>query len=412
MIPGRFPSPPATPLLGSSPVESNDEFPKMFPTSSARAANLSFIASDDTCMPRELAELRSVPVFPLYDGMQNSSRAHCVPISTHRMTNTRRVSDALQNRSKAGARPGDNAVCKPTKQQRAISNPFPVSVHIDSCNNTFPSRHDITPTRAPPTQCPRVTDMKLHKKLLEPLTGFDGEGVLYVLRDPARPERGIKIGYTTCSNYEDRIKQHARNCGFLPKELYITQRLEYRKRMEALVHLDLQEFCRHWDCKTKAHKGTTHEEWFQVDGDMAVQTVKKWEAFMNEQRPYRFWRRVDPLWTYLLRRRGLAHLVHGDTSHRQRRQHWAQILAAPTYFDYLVFVSHLVLQAWHAAITAWLSLRPFVAKFFWQANTVIFSFMFLVAVHSTFASCAFAAVLVCVSFSVLHQSVKLKFLGR
>ena len=142
--------------------------------------------------------------------------------------------------------------------------------------------------------------------------------------------------------------------------------------------------------------------------ELAVKTVRKWEAFMNTQRPYDFRKKLNPLWKYLLTQRRLATPITNDADHDARRTQWTSIIAPPTSCEYLSFSKHLLHQFWLTTLTTWLITYPYIAAFFWQAITVIYGFVTMIVVRNTFAATAFALIFVCACFSVLPESRKLR----
>jgi hypothetical protein len=231
---------------------------------------------------------------------------------------------------------------------------------------------------------------------------------VYAIRDPDRPELGIKIGSTSLADYDDRMKQHARDCYFQPKLVFDPIEVNYCARAEILVQIDLEERCRKWPCIDHARGGKTvvHGEWFDISKDVAKETVKKWTTFLNIQQPYIWGRSLSPVWAYLLRTRRLTNLDKID--HDTRRQQWASILTPPTNPDYYQFALDAVQRTWRTILDTFLCIWPYCTGFFWQMLTVIYGFVTLLAFRNTFASSAFALVSVCACISVVPKLPKVR----
>jgi hypothetical protein len=371
MFPGQFPSP--TPSREGSPVlPRRDRRISANPAriTKNRATSLNFTAPTSNRKRPRFAAPNSEPV--LSDHIES-------PISrpqtaSNQGTNGRRVSDPLPNRTGRPQTPTDTQ---------------------DSAPSTTPI-------------CPRRTDIKLEEKLSDHLTRKDKKGVVYVIRDVARPQLGIKIGITAGPDYQNRINQHGRDCFFKPDVIHVSPEVQCCKRLETLIHIDLEERCRKWTCKDHARraKDVEHEEWFDISEELAKETVEKWTQFIHAQQPY-FWRkRLSPLWAYLIRTRKLTNL---DTiSHKARSAHWHTNLAPPTYLDYYRFIVDAVLRMWHTILDTCSDIWPYCTGFFWQMLTVIYGFVTLLAFRNTFASSAFALVSVCACISVVPRLPKMR----
>lgn len=177
---------------------------------------------------------------------------------------------------------------------------------------------------------PEATDIELKDLLNSTLSSEDGPGRLYVISNRAQKGWGYKIGFTQRENYTKRIREHERCCGFTPYVAYTSKPVEYVKRVEALVHKDLEDFRKPRFCQP--FKGS-HREWFVVDERLAVETVKRWEAFMQTQHPYGYTRNLSYSWTYFIGQRRRAGPISNDDGHDARRERWTYIISSPTAFD-------------------------------------------------------------------------------
>jgi hypothetical protein len=218
---------------------------------------------------------------------------------------------------------------------------------------------------------------------------------VYILSDPKRPELGYKIGSTTRAQYKKRFAEY-RKCGFVPRVVPggVSGDILFCVRAEKLAQIDLQDYCQPWDCESLECKVKTHREWFKIDEALAISTVKRWEFFMNTQRPYDSGKKLSAFWTYLLEERRLKKPVTDETNHDARRAQWASILSLPTYREYFSFYRHIFLLMW-----------SYILECFWQLATVMYGFITFLVFRNTFAATAFALVLICAFFSLPRPSL-------
>lgn len=100
---------------------------------------------------------------------------------------------------------------------------------------------------------PRDVQDGLRAKMLQGITSKDARGKIYVFRDLSRPQLGIKIGKTKRANHA-RLEEHQEECGIKLDLLHQSFfDVEYRGRVEDLIHLDLVNYNRRWRC---FHKGS------------------------------------------------------------------------------------------------------------------------------------------------------------
>jgi hypothetical protein len=216
---------------------------------------------------------------------------------------------------------------------------------------------------------------------------------------------GYKIGMTK-RDYETRRKEHERDCNFVPDVIYASGYVEYCGRLEKLVHTDLEDYRVPQQCDNHQHADATkeikaHTEWFQVTEEMAVGTVKKWEKFLQQEKPYSWDRRLKIVWRHLLEARSPACLDVRTFTHDTRREHWETILAPPTTPEYLqAYRAHtqiLLLRLHRIASCLWM----YISEFFWPFSTLIYGMITLAVVQNLLAFYAFVFVLGCASVRVL-----------
>ncbi|KAH6872476.1 T5orf172 domain-containing protein [Alternaria rosae] len=309
--------------------------------------------------------------------------------------------------------------CIPRKRARLDGSEGP---EVDGLS-TSEVRYSPSPSHAEATQQPhqehdgfsqvltpktaRSTHDSLYGELLKKLTPSDRKGVIYVLCDPNNKSRGYKIGKTKRA-YRDRIVEHERACSFLPSVIHVSDHeIDHCGRLEKLVHIDLENYCAPFHCEnhgsidgtkeTKAHK-----EWFQVTEEMAVNTVKKWERFMQQEKPYSWDRQLKIIWRHLLEtRRSLGPLGVRTLTHEARQEHWEKILAPPTTTEYLhAYRAHIQMSLkslCHSAVYVW----TYVSEFFWPLCTLIYGVITLAVFQNLLAFYAFVFILGCASARVL-----------
>ncbi|KAF2113333.1 T5orf172 domain-containing protein [Lophiotrema nucula] len=134
---------------------------------------------------------------------------------------------------------------------------------------------------------------RIHKPLKQYARHFDDSddektGSLYVFRDCNPSKAGqLKIGYTT-QLLSNRQKELEKQCSTELEIVYYTKRIRDYDRAEKLTHLDLAAFCRPFSCSSCKKKDGTprmHREYFEVNEDTAIKTVKRWTRFL-ELKPY------------------------------------------------------------------------------------------------------------------------------
>ncbi|KAL6155266.1 hypothetical protein ACJBU6_06858 [Exserohilum turcicum] len=234
------------------------------------------------------------------------------------------------------------------------------------------------------SETPRGTHDMLREILRTALSPRDKKGVIYIVRDPQNPSAGYKIGKTTrCVMH--RIKEHQECCNFTPD----------------VIH-DLAHARKPRACAAKAPV-EGHREWFVVSRETALATVQQWERFMQHETPYSWTGNLSIVWSYVLEQRS-PHphsLATQHLSHQCRREHWAAILAPPTFGEwwnaYWAYASMLLRVTRNCAA----KICACVYMFFWQIVVVLYGLYTLFLCQTRGALAVFILVLGCASVTVL-----------
>ncbi|EXJ84090.1 hypothetical protein A1O3_04757 [Capronia epimyces CBS 606.96] len=121
-------------------------------------------------------------------------------------------------------------------------------------------------------------------KLRERLDRRDFEtGSLYIF-DRASSPGHVKIGWTAIS-VTGRLDDWAK-CGYTPNLLVRVDRVPHAQRVETLTHHELlKEWRRERQCKAPWCR-KSHQEWFEVSKERAIEVLRDWAAFMKVVKPY------------------------------------------------------------------------------------------------------------------------------
>ncbi|CAO2650053.1 Nn.00g013450.m01.CDS01 [Neocucurbitaria sp. VM-36] len=120
-------------------------------------------------------------------------------------------------------------------------------------------------------------------QICEPLGERDDEtGWVYIYNRASSPGY-VKIGWTARS-VEDRLDGWSK-CGYVPNELFRARGVPNAQRAETLTHYELiKEWRRERRCKVHPH--TSHQEWFEVSQERAIQVLGDWAEFFKKTEPY------------------------------------------------------------------------------------------------------------------------------
>jgi hypothetical protein len=400
MCPGRFPSP--TPSRETSPAPSTEPNHSSGSPSPKTHIMDNFTAPQSFRKRPRFAESQSEPIAPQSGQSFPVSTSHHLTVD-RRVVDVRRTSDPLRARKQPGVQKDLPVPRNQRDQQRASSSPLMQTLGADtSAPSTSPQTNSNIPNAQPPTPLlrttstpsPRIIDSKLREKLKESLNFSDTTGVLYVYGHPKQPDWGFKIGSTKRADYQTRLDEHRRHCGFVPRIVHVSGDISWCVRAEMLVGLDLADRRRHRECEMNS--GLMHREWFQVSEELAKETVDRWERLMNEQSPYGWTKRLSPLWNWLMKTRTSQLSIHNSKAgHDARRRQWDTVLLPPTQPEILAFSTQVLLgilrDSYDLLVRAW----TYGTTFFWQTLALAYGFVSFVAFRNTLASSAFALLLVC-----------------
>ncbi|KAK5170114.1 uncharacterized protein LTR77_004698 [Saxophila tyrrhenica] len=168
-------------------------------------------------------------------------------------------------------------------------------------------------------------------------------GFVYAVRDPEL--QWIKVGQTFDPNLFKRLGGIKNTCKPGPSDGSLnlkilggtgnTAMVEY-KRLEQIVHQALKPYNVTFRCRCKG--GTTHEEWFKIPGQVALDTIHFWQRVML-QNPYCIPAIPHPvtyplgeIWVERLNMRVKPGPDEQHTDHETRLRRWKQTLFpdAPT----------------------------------------------------------------------------------
>ncbi|KAH7339185.1 T5orf172 domain-containing protein [Pyrenochaeta sp. MPI-SDFR-AT-0127] len=121
-------------------------------------------------------------------------------------------------------------------------------------------------------------------KIGEPLVKRDFErGSVYIFNRASSPGH-VKIGWTAAS-VETRLQGWS-TCGYIPNKLFSVDNVPHAQRVETLTHHELiKEWRRERMCKAK-HCQVSHQEWFEVSEQKAIEVLSNWADFFKKATPY------------------------------------------------------------------------------------------------------------------------------
>lgn len=151
---------------------------------------------------------------------------------------------------------------------------------------------------------PQLTPTENMKSILNTILQHSGPrnrapGYIYAFTRPSLPGF-LKIGYTNAVHNPDRpypdpvdfrLARWASDCGHPVVEAFRAYMPCAAERMESLIHQTLREYRRVEDpgcrpCQRRRGGGSgAHDEWFEVDVEVAQRVVSSWALF-SAQRPY------------------------------------------------------------------------------------------------------------------------------
>jgi hypothetical protein len=167
----------------------------------------------------------------------------------------------------------------------------------------------------------------VHHRLIQAtkkrLTDHEKAGYLYILRSREKPGL-LKLGYSE-RDVSQRGKEHTCVGDFT--WIDTGNQVAHVKKAEELARLDLDHLRRDWWCPKCSQ---THEEWFQVDQDRAMEVTKRWTTWINEQAPYSKDGKLKPMWAWLMDVRRVPRVLFGKDDHQARWTKWKHVLSRPS----------------------------------------------------------------------------------
>jgi hypothetical protein len=167
----------------------------------------------------------------------------------------------------------------------------------------------------------------VHHRLIQAakkrLTDDEQKGYMYILRSTEKPGL-LKLG---CSKRDisERGKEHT--CVGDLTWVALGNQVTHMKRAEKLAKRDLDHLRRDWWCP-KCSK--THEEWFEVDEERAMEVMRRWTKWINEQAPYGKDGKLKPIWVWLMDVRRAPRVLFGQDDHQARWTKWKHVLSRPS----------------------------------------------------------------------------------
>ncbi|KAK7184719.1 hypothetical protein PSPO01_09390 [Paraphaeosphaeria sporulosa] len=156
--------------------------------------------------------------------------------------------------------------------------------------------HGSSPPKKRGTQ-PFEIALKIKKLLAKSLMQTKKTGLVYVMEAPkffstfepaaSADELWLKIGLTT--DLDQRLERIEEQCGIAEITAIGTSDLgcpmDLADRIEKLCHEQLAPFRRPFNCGSGRCPTEQHREWFAVEKDVAIRTMKLWKNFMDHK-PY------------------------------------------------------------------------------------------------------------------------------
>jgi hypothetical protein len=141
-----------------------------------------------------------------------------------------------------------------------------------------------------PPDKPRLSVVKeLEKFIVAPISKADADhsGHIYIYQ--CKGKFGYyKVGLTT--DLAPRLQSWEKQCGrelmsYFPRSEEDLRPVPHISRVERLIHAELAEYRRKEERCQGTTCGKSHQEWFEVDEQLALRVVRKWIAWMRKE-PY------------------------------------------------------------------------------------------------------------------------------
>lgn len=121
-------------------------------------------------------------------------------------------------------------------------------------------------------------------------------GWTYIFESPVRAGH-LKIGSTI------RMYERGKSLKRCERELILVKdndrdAFDFHSIVESLVHQELHNKRKILSC----HCGGNHQEWFEVEKDVALKIIHRWRTWMKKQQPYDKQWKLTPYWQWKVRR--------------------------------------------------------------------------------------------------------------
>lgn len=121
--------------------------------------------------------------------------------------------------------------------------------------------------------------MRAHVKACADPTSIAWEGCVYIVSRDSDSDC-FKIGFSKYHPSE-RVTRH-RRCYSTAKLISQTRMMRYARRVEQLVHWELDAYRRKEHC-TRCNR--VHREWFDVSKEVVLEAVERWEVWVASHSP-------------------------------------------------------------------------------------------------------------------------------
>lgn len=135
----------------------------------------------------------------------------------------------------------------------------------------------------------------------------------------------VKIEYTR-KIADERYKFFESSCGFEPLPLRQIRRVPCVRRVERLVHIELNQYRRECTtCTRRLECGAMHTEWFEIEEEKTMAVMENWALWMSDAAPYNVNCQLKNVWELCQRDIGGIGLSPTSTDvieawHRQQAQ--------------------------------------------------------------------------------------------
>jgi hypothetical protein len=137
--------------------------------------------------------------------------------------------------------------------------------------------------------------MRPTKELVKPSVHKPELGWIYVFESPKCAPGHVKIGKTKGEPQERMAKWEM--CGITLIELEDSDRnaFEHYSIVESLIKAELHNKRRTYQCE-RHHKPVNHEEWYEIEKQIALHSVSRWRQWLKYERPLDNRGLLTPYW--------------------------------------------------------------------------------------------------------------------